>query len=82
MRSWRGSFSAMDSASLEVLVGDLVDAGVQLVGVLGEQLEVLGLLGCLLLELVLGFTDHLDERLGGFETLRDDFLVRLDLASS
>ena len=62
------------------LVGDLVDAGVQLVGVLGEQLEVLGLLGCLLLELVLGFTDHLDERLGGFETLRDDFLVRLDLA--
>ena len=65
---------------VEVLVGDLVDAGVQLVGVLGEQLEVLGLLGCLLLELVLGFTDHLDERLGGFETLRDDFLVRLDLA--
>ena len=61
-------------------MGDLVDAGVQLVGVLGEQLEVLGLLGCLLLELVLGFTDHLDERLGGFETLRDDFLVRLDLA--
>ena len=64
----------------QCLVGDLVDAGVQLVGVLGEQLEVLGLLGCLLLELVLGFTDHLDERLGGFETLRDDFLVRLDLA--
>ena len=65
---------------IEILVRDLVDAGVQLVGVLREELEFLGFLGGLLLELVLGFADDLDERLGGFQATGNDFLIRLGLA--
>ena len=65
---------------IEILVRDFVDTRVQFVGVLREELEFLGFLGGLLLELVLGFADHLDERLGGFQATGDDFLVRLGLA--
>ena len=72
MRSWRGSFSAMDRGFVEVGVGDLVDAVVQILGVLREELEFLGFLRGDLLELGLGLADHLDERLGGFKTAGDD----------
>ena len=65
---------------VEVGVGDLVDAVVQILGVLREELEFLGFLRGDLLELGLGLADHLDERLGGFKTAGDDFLVRLGLA--
>ena len=65
---------------VEVGVGDLVDAVVQILGVLREKLEFLGFLRGDLLELGLGLADHLDERLGGFKTAGDDFLVRLGLA--
>ncbi len=65
---------------VEVGVGDLVDAVVQILGVLREELEFLGFLGGFLLELALGLANHLDERLGGFQTGGDDFLVRLGLA--
>ena len=65
---------------VEVGVGNLVDAVVQILGVLREELEFLGFLRGDLLELGLGLADHLDERLGGFKTAGDDFLVRLGLA--
>ena len=65
---------------VQILVSDLVDAGVQLVGVLREELEFLGLLGGDLLELVLSLANHLDERLGGLKTGGHDFLIRLGLA--
>lgn len=64
---------------VQILVGDLVDAGVQFVGVLREELEFLGLLGGDLLELVLSLADHLDERLGGFKTTGHDLLIGLGL---
>ena len=69
----------MESASSRSLMGDLVDAGVQLVGVLREELEFLGLLGGDLLELVLSLANHLDERLGGLKTTGNDFLIGLGL---
>ena len=65
---------------VEIGVGDLVDAVVQIFGVLREELEFLGFLRSDLLEFGLSLADHLDERLGGFETTGDDFLVRLGLA--
>ncbi len=61
-------------------MGDLVDAGVQLVGVLREELEFLGLLRGLGLQLTLRLADHLDERLGRFDAAGDDFFIRLGLA--
>ena len=64
---------------VQILVSDLVDAGVQFVGVLREELEFLGLLGGDLLELVLSLADHLDERLGGFKTTGHDLLIGLGL---
>ena len=64
---------------VQILMGDLVDAGVQLVGVLREELEFLGLLGGDLLELVLSLANHLDERLGGLKTTGNDFLIGLGL---
>ena len=64
---------------VQILMGDLVDAGVQLVGVLREELELLGVLGGDLLELILSLADHLDERLGGFKTTGNDFLIGLGL---
>ena len=64
---------------VQILVSDLVDAGVQLVGVLREELEFLGLLGGDLLELVLSLANHLDERLGGLKTTGNDFLIGLGL---
>ena len=63
-------------------MGDLIDTVVQIFGVLREELEFLGFLRSDLLEFGLSLADHLDERLGGFETTGDDFLVRLGLASS
>ena len=65
---------------IEIGVRDLVNTVVQVLGVLREELEFLGFLRGDLLELGLGLADHLDERLGGFETTGDDFLVRLGLA--
>lgn len=53
---------------------------VQIFGVLREELEFLGFLRSDLLKFGLSLADHLDERLGGFETTGDDFLVRLGLA--
>ena len=65
---------------VEVGVRDLVDAVVQILGVLREELEFLGFLRGDLLQLGLGFANHLDERFGGFKTTGNDFLVRLGLA--
>ena len=65
---------------VEIGVGDLIDTVVQIFGVLREELEFLGFLRSDLLEFGLSLADHLDERLGGFETTGDDFLVRLGLA--
>ena len=65
---------------IEIGVRNLVNTVVQVLGVLREELEFLGFLRGDLLELGLGLADHLDERLGGFETTGDDFLVRLGLA--
>ena len=64
---------------VQILVSDLVDTGIQLVGVLREELEFLGLLGGDLLELILSLADHLDERLGGFKTTGHDLLIGLGL---
>ena len=64
---------------VQILVSDLVDAGVQFVGVLREELEFLGLLGGDLLELVLSLANHLDERLGGLKTTGHDLLIGLGL---
>ena len=65
---------------VELGVGDFVDAVVKVLGVLREQLELLGRLRSLGLELVLRFANRLDERLGGLKTAGDDFLIRLGLA--
>ena len=65
---------------IQIGVSDLVDAGVQLVGVLREELELLGLLGGDALELGLSLADDLDERLGGLQATGHNLLVRLDLA--
>ena len=64
---------------VQILVSDLVDTGIELVGVLREELEFLGLLGGDLLELILSLADHLDERLGGFKTTGHDLLIGLGL---
>ena len=64
---------------VEVGVGDLVDAVVQILGVLREKLEFLGFLRGDLLELGLGLADHLDERLGGLKTTGHDLLIGLGL---
>ena len=65
---------------VEISVGDFVDAVVQIFGVLREELEFLGFLRSDVLEFGLSLADHLDERLGGFKTTGNDFLVRLGLA--
>ena len=65
---------------IEVLVGDLVDAGVQRVRVLREKLEVLGGLGGQIPELVLRLADDLDEGLGRFDAPGHNLLVGLGLS--